>query len=110
MKKVWLGLGAIVLVSACSTHKSRSGAASAGTTTRTSSTRVEPPKSNGTQANGFQIAQCFSAGAPQVGINYPTGWSRRVSRAETEDKQCCLGVLKFALCGGCDRCRQSKHI
>ena len=38
------------------------------------------------KAAGFQIAQCYSAGAPKVGISYPPGWSVRVSRAETEDE------------------------
>ena len=52
----------------------------------TSSTRVEPPAPIVQKAAGFQIEQCYSAGAPKVGINYPPGWSRRVSRAETEDE------------------------
>jgi len=52
----------------------------------TSSTRVEPPAPIVQKAPGFQIEQCYSAGAPKVGINYPPGWSRRVSRAETEDE------------------------
>lgn len=33
-----------------------------------------------------QITQCFSEGGTDAVIAYPSGWSRRVSRAETEDE------------------------
>ena len=33
-----------------------------------------------------QITQCFSEGGTDAVIEYPSGWSRRVSRAETEDE------------------------
>lgn len=49
-------------------------------------TVIERPKAAPKKAVGFQIAQCYSAGAPKVGISYPEGWSRRVSRAEIEDE------------------------
>ena len=83
MSKIWLTLFSGVLLCACSTlpDRSRSGSGIAG-----SSTRVEQPGQNGKKTAGFQIAQCYSAGAPRVGISYPDGWSRRVSRAETEDE------------------------
>lgn len=49
-------------------------------------TRRSVSKSETRKASGFQIQQCYSVGAPRVGISYPPGWSRRVSRAETEDE------------------------
>lgn len=33
-----------------------------------------------------QITQCYSKGGAEAVIEYPDGWSRRVSRAETEDE------------------------
>lgn len=74
-------------LSACSILPGRSTTPRpAAPVTSTSSTRVEQPKPRAEKAAGFQIAQCYSAGAPRAGISYPPGWSRRVSRAETEDE------------------------
>lgn len=39
----------------------------------------------GNQIDG-QITQCYSEGGTEAVIDYPDGWSRRVSRAETEDE------------------------
>jgi len=86
MSKIWLSLLSGVLLSACSVLPDRSGPRSPGSVISGSSTRVERPDRNGKKAPGFQIAQCYSAGAPKVAITYPGGWSRRVSRAETEDE------------------------
>lgn len=85
-----LYLASATLLSACSLLPSRAPAPSAPVPTPASTrapTRVEPPKPVASaKAPGFQIAQCYSAGAPTVGITYPPGWSRRVSRAETQDE------------------------
>ena len=40
----------------------------------------------GGRAEPGQIGQCYSKNAKDVAIAYPAGWSRRVSRAETEDE------------------------
>ena len=90
MGRIGLYLASAALLSACSLLPSRTTTPSAPSPTRAPSpapTRTEPPKpGTPTKAPGFQIAQCFSAGAPTVGISYPPGWDRRVSRAETQDE------------------------
>lgn len=40
----------------------------------------------GGRAEPGQIGQCYSKNAEDAAIAYPAGWSRRVSRAETEDE------------------------
>lgn len=83
-------LAAAFMLSACSIWPSAPAptpAPSAPVVVRSVGTRVEtPPRRVVQKAPGFQIAQCFSAGAREVGISYPDGWSSRVSRAETEDE------------------------
>jgi len=81
----WLCLAAVASLAACASKPSwKTAPSGAVRTSGTSST--ERPATNVQKAPGFQIAQCFSPGAPRVGISYPAGWSQRVSRAETEDE------------------------
>ena len=88
MQRLLYGVAATCLLSACSLLPNRAPAPSAPAPAPASTPRrIEAPKPIAPpKAPGFQIAQCFSAGAPTVGISYPQGWDRRVSRAETQDE------------------------
>lgn len=84
-KILWRATLPAILLAACTALPNTAPSRSAGPVTSAGTTRTgSAPIVQ--KAAGFQIAQCFSAGAPQVGIIYPDGWSRRVSRAETEDE------------------------
>lgn len=87
--RIGLWAASAVLLSACSLLPNRAPAPAPtpAPSAPIRTVRVEPPKPVApVKVPGFQIAQCFSAGAPTVGIDYPSGWARRVSRAETQDE------------------------
>ena len=87
MRHIWRLIPVALALSACSTLPNGDAPTTRTVTTTTPETvrgETLPPATQ--QGEGFQISQCFSPGAPTVGINYPDGWSRRVSRAETEDE------------------------
>lgn len=86
MRTFWSGVSTLLFLSACSTLPERPFAGPSLPSGPASSTLSSVSKSNETKVVGFQIAQCYSPGAPEVGINYSEEWARRVSRAETEDE------------------------
>ena len=90
-RRLSLWAASTLVLSACSIGSGWNPAPSAPAPVRTgnatSTTGIEPIRPATTpSAPGFQIAQCYSPGAPTVAINYPPGWARRVSRAETQDE------------------------
>lgn len=89
LEKLVVVSAAAAFLSACAVGSNKTPApissAPVAITTNTT-TRTEGSLKNSQKASGFQIAQCYSSGAREVGINYPEGWARRVSRAEIEDE------------------------
>lgn len=59
----------------------------------------------GSKAKPGQIGQCYSKNAPDAVIVYPGGWSRRVSRAETEDELLGGGGQSVATSGAVEPAR-----
>ena len=91
--KLFCGVVALVSLSACSILPGRSSTPAPVPGSPANSGNANNGAAGGVlsgvlgrRAEPGQIGQCFSKNARDATIAYPAGWSRRVSRAETEDE------------------------